>query len=268
MKGIDTVQTSTLRPGLLVSLKTSVVGNVRYDKRVIESAHLVEGKAQKAKWETERLIADVDEHEAALTARSKARSLIGSVCAKSAFGLLCPEARAEDLDKMIAEARIVAEAFNASAKLTRVSVYVITGRIAPDDVEAVKAIKSEVRELLDDMKEGVENLDVKRIRDAADRARSVGTMLAPEVQARVSLAIDAARAAAKKIVKAGEQAAAEVDLYAVRTITESRTAFLDMDEAAEVKAPAAEGRAVDFEPDAPRNKAADGYQPEARELEV
>ncbi len=42
----------------------------------------------------------------------------------------------------------LADEFNATARLTRLYVNVIAGRIAPDDVEAVKAINSEVRDLL------------------------------------------------------------------------------------------------------------------------
>lgn len=127
------------------------------------------------------------------------------------------------------------------------SVYVITGRVAPDDVEAVKAINSEVRDLLTMMAQGVEKLDVKTIRDAASRARDLGSMLPPETEARVKIAIDTAREAAKKIVKAGETAAREIDMGAVRKITEMRTTFLDLDEISGTRAPsAAPARAVDF----------------------
>jgi hypothetical protein len=56
--------------------------------------------------------------------------------------------------------------------------------------------------------------------------------------------------AAKKIVKGGETAAVEIDLIALDAIKRSRTAFLDLDDAAEIQAPNAEGRALDFEPTA------------------
>ena len=39
------MQTNTLRPGLLVSLKTSIRGNVSYQYRDIEPEHLVENGA-------------------------------------------------------------------------------------------------------------------------------------------------------------------------------------------------------------------------------
>jgi hypothetical protein len=112
----------------------------------------------------------------------------------------------------------------------------------------VRAINSEVRELLANMAEGVRNLDVKIVRDAADRARDVGRMLSPDAQARIQTAIDAARDAARKIVKAGEQAAQEIDRQALSRIATARTAFLDFDPAATVAAPSAEARVLDFEP--------------------
>lgn len=243
------LSTSTLRPGLLVSLKTSIKGGVTYQKQVIEPEHIVDGQVQKAKWETTRTINNAAEHEAASKARSKARSLISGVCAASAFGYLCPEADADRLEAAIAEARKVADEFNATAELTRVSVYVITGRVAPDDVEAVKAINSEVKDLLADMADGIAKLDVKVIRDAASRAKSIGEMLSGDAQARVQIAVEAAREAAKKIVKAGEAAAVEIDQRAIRKITEARTAFLDLDEQSDVAAPAADARAIDFAPE-------------------
>lgn len=238
-------QAATLRPGLLVSLKTSVTGNVQYNRK--DLADELDGKMSVAKWETERTITDAEEHERATKARNKAASLVRAVCAKSAFGLLCPENAAENLDAAIAAAHKVTEAFNETAKLSRVRIYVIAGRVAADDVEAMKAINSEVKDLMDAMAQGIENIDVKKVREAAAKAKNVGQMLTPDMQARVQIAIETARASARKIVKAGEQAAQEIDKVSIRKITEQRTAFLDMDEQHEIAAPKQEARALDFE---------------------
>lgn len=244
-----TLKASTLRPGLLVSLKTSVNGNVRYFKKTIEAANVDDATgAEKAKWETERVITDPKEHDAALTARSKARTAVTRVCNQSSFGLLCPEADAEELDKAVAEARAIASEFNATAKLSRLSVYVITGRIAPNDIEAVKAINSEISELLTDMARGVGDADVKTIREAASRAKGLAEMLSNEARLQAEIAIDAARRAAKEIVKAEGAAVVPVDKKAIRAIAEARTAFLDLDDVAEIAAPVAESRVLDLEP--------------------
>jgi hypothetical protein len=242
------MQTSTLRPGFLVSLKTSVKGNVRYEYTDIEPEHLTKDGQQLARWETSRSVADPEEHEGAKKIRSRICTVIRGVCVRSSFGLLCPERSADSLDSAIVEARRLAEEFNAAAKLTRVNVYVLVGRIVPDDLEALRAINSEAADLLARMAEGIKNLDATSVRDAADRARDIGRMLTPEAQARIGAAVDEARAAARKIVKAGEQAAQELDESTIQSLVAARTAFLDLDPADEVAVPAEEGRALDLEP--------------------
>lgn len=240
---------STLRPGILVSLKTSITGNISYESRVIEPEHVTADGTELARWETARTVVDPAEMEAARKARGDACTAIRRVCVQSAFGLLCPEARQGELADVIIAARATADGFNSLARVTHLGVYVLCGRVAPDDVEAIRSINSEVRELMSDMEAGVSNLDAGAIRAAANRVRSLGEMLAPDAADKVRDAVAVARAAAKKIVKAGEQAAQEVDREAIRTIAAARTSFLDLDDAAEVEAPAEESaRELDLVP--------------------
>jgi hypothetical protein len=242
-----TIKSTTLRPGFLVSLKTSVRGGVSYQRRVIESATTNQAGAEHSCWETEKTVIDPAENEAARKVRGGARSLITGACAQSAFGLLCPENNVETLEAAIGEARRLVADFNAAAQLTRIDIYVITGRIAPNDAEAVRAINSEISELMATMQQGIETLDAKTIRDAASRAREVGTMLSPTAEAQVKIAIDVARQTARKIAAAGEGVAQEVDRSAVRKLAEQRTAFLDFsEEVDEIQVPKIESRAVDF----------------------
>lgn len=258
---------TTLRPGLLVGLKTSISGNVKYNKQVLETDHITETGARKAKWETERTVIDPEEHEAATKVRSKARTIISSVCAQTAFGLLCPDIAADDLRVALIEARKLCDDFNRSAKLTRVYLNAITGRIAPDDVQAVRAINEEVRQLLAEMADGVQKLDVKIVREAAGRAKQLGAMLTPAAQARIQIAIDAARATATRIVAAGEQAAVEIDRRTLATLSEARTAFLDIDQPdREVAAPVSEGRAIDLAPE--QGEDIKPVAPKSRPLEI
>lgn len=243
------MQVSTLRPGLLVSLKTSIVGNATYSRETLEADHLTEDGAKRARWETERVITDPVERELAIQVRTKCRILVCKPCSFSSFGLLCPEDSQDDLNEAIRQAQAIAAEFNSTAKLTRVSVYVIAGRIAADDLEAVKAINSEVRGLMDDMKIGIEKLDVKAVRDAANKAKSIGgRLMSPTAAERIKVAVEAARECAKQIVKAGEETSLAIDRSVIRKIAESRTAFLDLEDAVEVTAPVVTGRAVDLTP--------------------
>lgn len=246
------MMTKTLRPGLLVSLKTSLVGNVVYRTLDIDADHVTEEGTRRAKWETERTIQDPAEYERGIKARSKARSLVTAICAPSSFGLLCPESQAEALKDAIEAARDVAELFNVSATMTRVQVFAIVGRVAADDAEAVRAINSELRDLLDQMENGVRKLDASAIRDAANKARALGAMLSDNASERVKNAIETARKTAREIVKAGEAATIEVDQATIAAIENARTAFLDIGDETEIgNVDAAPERAVEFEPASP-----------------
>lgn len=249
---------STIRPGLLVSLKTSIRGNISYRKRDIERDHAVrkDGKAEvrQAKWETERTIADAAEHERAAKIRTEAWYAVARVCSNTAFGYLCPDDRTEELAEAMVKARKMIDDFNASAKITRLSIYMITGRVAPDDVEAVRAIGSELRDLMKAMSDGVKDLDASKVREAAVRAKQIASMLSDNSKLRVEVAIAAARKTATEInkaVKAGEQAALEVDRSTLKTIETARTSFLDFDE--EAPAPTAKikakARVLDLSPE-------------------
>ena len=243
--------TSTIRPGLIVVLRTNITGNVTYIKSMIEAEYVTDDGKKRARWETERTIIDPAEHEEATKIRSKVRQTIAGICVQTAFGLLCPENKAPLLDTAIGEARTLAEEFNGRASTTRIATYVIAGKVAADDVEAVRAINSEVRDLMEVMEKGLASLDVKAVRDAADKARALGSMLSDDAASRVKEAIAVARKAATDIVKAAEVGGAELDLLAIQKITAARTSFLDISESVETATPEHDGRMLDLMPVAP-----------------
>ena len=186
-----------------------------------------------------------------MKARTAVRTCITSVCIESGCGLLCPEDRVGELETAIDKARKLANDFNATAKFSNIRLSLILGRIAATDVEAFRAINGEVRDLMRIMERGIENLDVKAVRDAAAKARKVGEMLTPEAKERVAGAIKLAREAASKIAKAGDTAAMEVDKEAIKAIAKQRTAFLDLEDVGELTRPVVVAApAVDFDPDA------------------
>ena len=245
---------TTLRPGLMVSVRTSIKGNVSYHVTDLGKRTTVEGEI--AEHQTERLTRNVEEQERAVKARGAARSVIQTVCAHSDFGLLCPLDKESKLDEAIVAALAIVRDFNDSSEITKITFNVLRGKVEQDDVRAVRAINQEMRDLVDNMADGVQRLDVEAIRNAANKAKSVGQMLSPEAQSKIKDAIDTVRKTARAIVKAGEGAAVEVDQLALQRLQQSRTAFLDFDvPEVEVQAPAETGRAVDFEADTPERAA-------------
>ena len=114
-------------------------------------------------------------------------------------------------------------------------------------MEAVRAINAEVRGLLEDMEAGLRKLDVEGVREAANKARALTAMLSPLAAERAQAAIDQVRKAARQIVKAGETAAYEIDQATLRTLQQSRAAFLDLEDAQDMAEPEVTGRAIDLE---------------------
>lgn len=265
------MQSSIIRPGLLVSLKTTLRGGVSYLQRTLEADHVEETGARVARWETTREIVDAKEHERAIVARGKARTAIVRECCASSFGLLCPVGNEDKLAAAIAEAQSIADEFNRTAQHTRIEVYTLAGRIADTDEAAARAIGAEVRELIEAMESGVRAADPDRIRDAATKARQVAGMLSPEVQSKVSAAIAEVRGIARDIVrrveKAGETAAAVVEGVKLESLQAARFAVLDLDGgqvegAAEVAPTPAAPRALDFAPPAEAATAETGAEEE------
>lgn len=243
------MKASTLRPGFLVVVRTSIRGNTSYVTTDLGTTVTADG-AEEARWETNRLVRDKAEQERAVKARALARSAIQTVCAHSDFGLLCPQDKGDRLDGAIAKAQGIVDEFNDTSELTRISFNVMCGTVAPDDARAIRAINSEMRELIEDMQRGINSLDVDAVRKAANKATSVGKMLETGAQETVKKAITLARAAATEIRKAGDVAAVEIDQATMQRLTEARLAFLDLEEAGQVGEVVHVAPAVDLEPEA------------------
>jgi ElaB/YqjD/DUF883 family membrane-anchored ribosome-binding protein len=240
---------TTIRPGLLVAIKTSIKGNVSYTKTAA-SVRTNEDGSEVAEWDTERHIKNAAEQKLASKARSEARSKIASVCSVTDFGYLCPITFKPELDKAIVEAKAICDKFNESSEVTEIRFAAVTGTIAQDDYQAVRAIRREVTELLTDMEEGLKNLDVSTAREAASRAKQLGQMLTPDAQVRVEIAIKAVRENARKLAAKADANVADVDRRVLVTLAEARTAFLDIDmDDAEVAMPETTAPVLDLTDD-------------------
>jgi hypothetical protein len=238
---------TTLRPGILVVMRTSIINNVTYEKTMIQSEHITDEGTEEASWETKRVVKDPAEFDLAKRARADAAAPLRRVCVQTSFGMLCPKDLAQDLDAAIKESRAAVDAFNMVANLTRLKVFILCGVVADNDVEAVRAISAEIQDLIAEMKDGIENADPTKIRVAATRAKALGRMMSGEAAEKVQNVIATAREAATRIVRAGEQAAQEVDRQSLHVLELARTAFLDLEGDGVVGEVKGEARAIDLE---------------------
>lgn len=236
------IQTIQLKPGLLVSLKSSVQGGVSYTRTALDADAPALPGAAAERWETLKVVEDPAEHKRACDTRGKTLAEIRKLCIQSAFGLLCPLAAEADLAAAIERARAIIDAFNAEARASRISIYVLRGHIATTDEEAAAAISSEISALVAQMDAGIGKLDPDAIREAASKARALSAMLDGKQGEDVGEAIKQARAAARAIVsriqKDGEQAAVVLADIQRGALERARIAFLDLDDS--IAAPAIE----------------------------
>lgn len=200
------MDTQIMVPGILVALKTSVSGGIEYQRNALEEDK--EGRVKR--WETTRIMQDPVERRAAGEAASRAAGLVAKLCVRTSFGLLCRNDREGELDQAVIEMRRQVARWNFGARHSFVYVSAIKGRIADNDEEAMRAIIEEAKELLDRMEQGLTEVDVKLIRDAASRARRLTEMMTEETDAQVTAAITAARQAARAIVRRGDDLADKV----------------------------------------------------------
>ncbi len=243
---------ANIRPGILVALRTRVAGGVEYQREDLDAAtEDAPAGATVEKWNTTRIVEDLGEYDRAKACRGAAQAVIGRVCVRTDFGLLCVGSREAELDAAVAAAQELARAHNATAEHTRVEIYALKGRVAETDDEAAKGIASEVRALLEGMDAGITKGDPKAIREAASRARKLAQLLDNETAVKVSDAVaearEAARVIVKRVIEGGEAVEAVVKEISSEARDAARFVFLDMEPVAEISEPAAVATDLDLE---------------------
>lgn len=228
--------TTTLRPGYLVSLSVRVSGGVRYERTDGPTQTAPDG-TETATWTTTRHTADPAEVKRAEQARGEIRHMIAKTCTRTSFGLLCPTSAKTDLDSAIEAARAKAAEVNATLQHAEISVNVLCGRIAESDTQAERAIRDELRAILDDVRSGVLSGNAAEIRAACSRARDVARAIDESAAQHVTRAIEEARAIARAIVRrvetGGETIEAVLSEHSTRSVDAARAAFLDLSDATE-----------------------------------
>jgi hypothetical protein len=177
--------------------------------------------------------------ERAIKARGKASSLVRAVCVPSSFGLICPLHKGAEFDEAVKEAKQIVDEFNRTAEWTKIGIYVLKGEIASSDEEAIRAISSELVSLVEEMQTGIDKLDVKTIRDAANKARKLQAALGDEQSKILNEAVVQARTAARQILKRIEKEGERIDVVMGdikrNELDRARAAFLDYSESEEVQ---------------------------------
>ena len=224
------VNIAKIKPGLLVSVKTRQHGGVSYTKRDIEAPRVTESGAQVSRWETDKFVYDPDETERAQQVANRARYLVTRHCVKTEMQqLLCPNDRREELRRAVAEARVLVSEFNDSASFTEIQIDVWVGEIVDNGVDAAQQIFASQQAFLNEMIDGLKEMDPKKVRAAINKSRDLGQMMSGQANEMLIEATRVAETARQRIVAAGEKAIVAIDLEAISKIGSVRNSFLDFD---------------------------------------
>lgn len=192
----------TLRPGMLVAVRTKIEGGHETARhkvlREVLPAGDGGGDGLYEKTEIERRVADVEEFERACKARASARYAIARVCLPSDFGLLCVLGQ-DVLDAAIRDADAICRTFNDTARYSKIRCWVLVGSIAESDTAAQQALMGELREAIGAVREAVRLRDPGAIRDAAAKALALAPMI--DQPGEIEDTVRAARRAATDLIQ-------------------------------------------------------------------
>lgn len=231
----------TIKPGYLVSVKTTLRGGVKYEREDIRNEHKKDGSKEE-EWRTVKTVTNEEEFKAAEKQRAKIAALVSSRCKLTPFGLICQEEDIEELYMAKELAELMVDEWNTSAKHTIMTLNVLPVCISTDDERVARDIAKQMRDLAKQMKDAVRAGDVEAIREAAKTAATMKEMFGEEEKARVSLAIKAARDAAKiitkQVIKNKEKIEAVLPTLKLGPISKMRFVFADIPEDGQKKASA------------------------------
>lgn len=204
---------------------------------------------------------DPAEYARAEGVREAVRKMLGDVATtQTPLGLMASHSDQEKLDQAIADARAAVETYNATAKRTFITPWIVQMALRADE-STLKQVATEVKDLLAAMDAGIQKRDAEAIREAARRAKMYAEMMDEAHGEIVIAAIEEARRHAKEVAKAvkerGDAALTEVlacDSAARKAaLNAARAAFLDVEgDAVEIVPIAVQAaRALDVESDPP-----------------
>lgn len=220
-----------LKPSILVALKGAVNGGITYNR--VEMGREVAGDgSERIEWKTTKHVADPKELATADAYRNKAKTAIKRVCARTPWGLICPNAKEAELMEAIEQAHQLAAEFNSNhANHTEVTISVFLGRVAENDAEAAKAVRLELTTLLEQAERAASSGHVQQMRDLAKQGAQLEKLLEDGTDAKGALgqAIKGLRKVARDVVrlveKKGEDMATVLTEDALKPVSEARFAF-------------------------------------------
>lgn len=239
------MQRLTLKPSVLVAASLTRTGGVSYAREVLNESQ--DDDHEIREWKTTRDVPKLSQLKKAEAVASQCRRLLGEVCYRTSFGLVCAKEREPQLLDAATQIRQLVEQANLELNGIRLHVSLVRGEIVSDDrAAAAEAILQDLAGFFTELQGAVEGCDVKKIRQTLATMRGVEQLLEPgqseTLQAAVKAAKHAAGQIAKEVEKKGREISEVVQELDLSAIDVARTMFLEFEPARPVEPvpPAAE----------------------------
>lgn len=204
------MQSFKVRPGIFPNIRTSVIdkyyGATDKDHQVLVDRIRADGCSER-KTQNTTVRVDPEEWDLATKARSKARSLVVSVCAKTPWGLIADLDREDELAGAFLMARAQVDDFNAESTHYEVKASWFPGITTGTDASEAANVRVEVIDMVNRLDAALKSADVRNIRKiCGDELRQVNMLLDPDIEQHkaVKALIRRAQETARALVKAGE----------------------------------------------------------------
>lgn len=220
----------SIKPSVLLGKSISRAAGITYQRTLLDESE--KGGTESRRWETLRVIPNVDEFKASGALVAECNRALMKVCVKTAVGLLCSKDNEKALDDTVAEIRSMIETANETYATVRISAAFVKGVIESSDDEAAKAITQDIQGFLANLYDAIEKCDVKKIRQTVLSMKGIDTLLPSVESEKIKAAMMAAKKVAKTIVAEVEKKGREItevkQEFDLSEIDVARIAFVEI----------------------------------------
>lgn len=195
------VKVLNIEPCIIVIDRIRVDRAVSYRKEDLGSSTNPDG-SEDAEWNTKRRYKSRKETEEANSLYNRIRYRLGTVCAKTDIGFVCPLSKAQELNDIINESQQAVEEANSRWAYCFIKFRIVCSELGPNNESGVQVLRDSMEEQTRTLKLALEEFDPKKARDALKASRAFVDMVAdPEIKESLKNVQKEAKELATEIAK-------------------------------------------------------------------
>jgi hypothetical protein len=176
------VKVLPIEPCIIVIDRIRIDRAVSYEKEDL-GTRINDDGSEDAEWHTRRHYRDRKETEEAQKIYNKIRYRLGTVCAKTDIGFVCPRSKVSELNDIIIESEQEAREANSRFKHCKVKFRIVCTELASNNESGMDALKDAIIDQTNVLKRALADFDPKKARDAIRASKSFADMIAdPKVK--------------------------------------------------------------------------------------